>query len=134
MLIIETIVVSLISAGGLAVFSKVGMVAGINFYNYYRKKSDKKKLKKLLKQSLTNNNFKDFQNVIYRIKSYDSTHNKYLYVKMKNKHFFTDKCIEDSYYFNKRFNIENDISSPTILRRMISQEIEKSLNENNLNL
>ena len=133
-LIVETLIFSAISAGGLAVLSKVGLVSGINIYNYYKQKKSKKKLKKKLKKALQNYNYQDFQDIIYRIQSYDDVYNKYLYVKMKRKYFFTDKCVDDIYYFNKRFNMIEDITSPTILRKIVNEEIEKSLNKNYIDL
>ena len=120
---IETILVSVFSLIGVATLSKVGLVAGINFYNYGKKKYEKKKLKKSLKKSLKNYDFQNFQNVIYQIKTYDNAYNKSLFIKMKKKYFFYDKTVENIDDFNDRFLDENNIIN------IIRNEIEMSLSK-----
>lgn len=127
----EVVIITLISTAGLATISRVGMVGGINFYNYYKKKKTKRILKKKLKKSIKECDFITFKDIIYRIKAYDNTYNKYLYIKMKRKYFFTDKTTKDIYFFNKRFNLNDNIPSPTIVRSIVREEIELSLNKKN---
>lgn len=125
----EIAIITLISTAGLATISRIGVVGGINIYNYYVRKKDKYRLKKRLKESIKDGNYEDFQQTIYRIKAYDNTYNKYLYIKMQQKYRFDNKCNEDIYYFNKRFNINNLYPSPSVIRTMIRDEIELSLSK-----
>lgn len=127
----EVIIITLISTAGLATISRVGMVSGINIYNYYIRKKTKIILKRKLKKSIEKCDFINFKDIIYRIKAYDNTYNKYLYIKMKRKYFFTDKTTKDIYFFNKRFNLNDNIPSPSILRSIVREEIELSLSKKN---
>jgi hypothetical protein len=125
----EIAIITIVSAAGVAATTRAGLVGGINFYNYYSRKKLKMKLKKELKLSIQNFDYLSFQEVIYKIKNYDTNHNKSLYIKMKHKYRFTDRCTYDIYYFNKRFNIEELIISPTMIKDMIHTEIERSISK-----
>lgn len=131
----ELLVYTVLSGIGLATISRVGLVGGINIYNFYKKKKSKIILKKKIKKSIKNCDYELFQDSIYEIKAYDNTYNKALYIKMKHKYRFSSNCYEDIYYFNRRFNItQNFDTSPTLIRNMIKDEIEISLNKKNINL
>jgi hypothetical protein len=131
----EILVYTLISGIGLATISRVGMVSGINIYNFYKKKKCKIELKKEIKKSIKECNYELFQDCIYKMKAYDNTYNKSLYIKMKQKYRFGSKCHEDIYYFNRRFNItQNFDTEPAIIIQIIRDEIELSLNKQNIYL
>jgi len=132
----EILIYTLLSGIGLATISRVGLVSGINIYNFYKKKKSKIKLKKELKKSIKQCDYELFQDCIYKMKAYDHTYNKSLYIKMKQKYRFSSKCYEDIYYFNRRFNItQNFDTSPSLIRNMIRDEIiELSLSKKNINL
>lgn len=130
----DVIIITLVSSIGLATMSRVGMVSGINFYNYYIRKKRKKDLKKLLKKNITECDFIGFQNTIYKIKAYDNAYNKYLYVKMKKKYFFNDYATTDIIHFEKRFNLNDKIFNKDNLRKIIKEEIELSLSLEHNNL
>jgi len=120
-MVIEAIIISVVSLLGVATISKVGLVASVNLFNLGKRKYEKRKLKKLLKKSLKNYDFVDFQNIIYQIKTYDNAYNKSLFIKMKKKYFFYDKTVNNIDDFNNRFLDDNNIIN------IIRNEIELSL-------
>jgi hypothetical protein len=123
------VIVSAFSAGILLTgLIKACPVIVLKFSKITNERIKRKKLKKQLSLSIKKINYKDFKEVIYKIQKFDSYYNSTLYLECKEKYFFNDKIIDNFNEFNIKYN-DDYAKSQEILRKIIKDEIENSLNK-----
>ena len=100
---------------------------------YTKRRKKKYSLKKDLKKAIDDLDYSLFLDVIYKTKQYDTTYEKYQFIKFKKFYKFKDRILTDKCYFFRRFD-PNYTSNEEMLKSIVRKEIEYSLSNYEFNI
>jgi hypothetical protein len=101
------VLVTFITAAGLAAAYRAIAVASVFTLNDVRGKLKRRGYRKRMKKGMKECNYKLFKEAIYDIKNYDIRFEKSYYNEMKKKYNFHDDHVDSRKEFYDRFNFQN---------------------------
>jgi hypothetical protein len=101
------VLVTFVTAAGLAAAYRAIAVASVFTLNDFRGKYKRRGYRKRMKKGMKDCNYKLFKEAIYDIKNYDIRFEKSYYNEMKKKYNFHDEQVDSRKEFYDRFNFQN---------------------------
>ena len=101
------VIMTFVTAAGLAAAYRGIAVASVFTLNDLRGKIKRKGYRKRMKKGMAECNYKLFKEAIYDIKNYDIRFEKSYYNEMKKKYNFHDEQVDSRKEFYDRFNFQN---------------------------
>jgi len=101
------VIMTFVTAAGLAAAYRAIAVASVFTLNDLRGKIKRRGFRKRMKKGMKECNYKLFKEAIYDIKNYDMKFEKSYYNDMKKKYNFHDEHVDSRKEFYDRFNFDN---------------------------
>jgi len=101
------VILTFVTAAGLAATYRAIAVASVFTLNDLRGKYKRRKYRKKMKKGMKECNYKLFKEAIYDIKNYDIKFEKSYFNEMKKKYNFHDEHVDSRKDFYERFNFNN---------------------------